>query len=120
MRTKDGLVSFYGTNPAPSAHPQYPVAPVGDPAVTSRPDRAADIFEWRLTLTLDPFGNRIEYLYDVVLNAPFLKPRRNMDQQIVDKAPHRWKHTPQRRVNQVENIFRARPFGQDSLDKARF
>src|SRR5262249_52839365 len=58
VRTKDGLVSFYGTNPAPSAHPRYAVAPPSDPAVIARPARATDIFEWRLTLTLDPFGNR--------------------------------------------------------------
>jgi RHS repeat-associated protein len=64
LRTKDGHRSFYGTNPAPSAHPQYDIAPASDPAVIARPGRAADIFEWRLTLTLDPFGNRIEYLYD--------------------------------------------------------
>src|SRR5262245_22011524 len=64
VRTKDGLVSFYGTNPVSSMHPQYAVAPPSDPAVSSRPSRAADIFEWRLTLTLDPFCNRIEYLYD--------------------------------------------------------
>ena len=31
----------------------------------SRPRRATDIFEWRLTLTQDSFGNRIEYLYDI-------------------------------------------------------
>ena len=37
---------------------------MNDPAVTSRPGRIADIFEWHLTLTLDPFGNRIEYLYE--------------------------------------------------------
>src|SRR5579864_2487300 len=65
VRTKDGLVSFYGTNPAPSAHPRYAVAPASDPAVIARPDRAPDIFAWHLTLTLDPFGNRIEYLYDI-------------------------------------------------------
>jgi len=45
-------------------HPHYAAAPASDPAVISRLGRAADIFEWRLTLTLDPFGNRIEYLYD--------------------------------------------------------
>src|SRR5215470_6647517 len=64
VRSKDGLVSFYGTNPAPFLQPRYAVAPPGDPAVISRPGRATDVFEWRLTLTLDPFGNRIEYLYD--------------------------------------------------------
>jgi len=64
VRTKDGYINFYGTNPAPSMHPRYMVAATTDPAVTSRPDRDTDIFGWRLTLALDPFGNRIEYLYD--------------------------------------------------------
>ena len=54
VRTKEGLVNFYGSHPASAS----------DPAVTSRPDRAVDIFEWCPTLTLDPFENRIEYRYE--------------------------------------------------------
>jgi hypothetical protein len=65
VRSKDGLVSYYGTNPAAGEHPQYPPpAPTArDPAASTRPDLLGDIFRWNLTLTKDPFGNRIEYLY---------------------------------------------------------
>jgi RHS repeat-associated protein len=66
VRTKDGLVSYYGTNPLTSEHPRYPGGSTGpeDCAIVSKPNHSTDIFSWRLTLTKDPFGNRIEYLYD--------------------------------------------------------
>src|ERR1700733_9142878 len=54
------------------------------------------------------------------LNAPFLEPGGNMDQQIVDKTSDRREHSPRRRVNQVEDILRATPFRQDSVDKPSF
>lgn len=54
VRSKDGLISFYGT-PESAGH---------DPAVVSDPSDRTKIFEWKLTLTLDPFGNRIEYEYE--------------------------------------------------------
>ena len=54
------------------------------------------------------------------LNAPFLEPGRNMDQQIVNEAPDRREHSPRRRVNQVENILRPGPFRQDPVDKRLF
>lgn len=57
VRSKDGLISRYGT-PPPSQ---------SDPAVVRQPKDAPTgrdrIFAWKLTLTTDPFGNRIEYLY---------------------------------------------------------
>jgi RHS repeat-associated protein len=66
MRTRDGRTSYYGTHPASSERPRYPpgTPDAGDRANLAKPDRATDIFAWRLTLTRDPFGNRIEYLYD--------------------------------------------------------
>ena len=68
VRTKDGLVSYYGTNSAEGEHPAYGPAVESDPATTCRPDAGpADlpsVFAWNLTLTKDPFGNRIEYLYE--------------------------------------------------------
>jgi RHS repeat-associated protein len=66
VRTKDGLVSYYGTNPDAGEHPQYPAGATAErePATVARPDRPQDIFRWHLTLTKDPFGNRIEYLYE--------------------------------------------------------
>lgn len=63
VRSKDGLTSFYGTPP-----PDPRALEWSDPSVIRKskiletdPDR---IFAWKLTLTKDPFGNRIEYLYD--------------------------------------------------------
>jgi RHS repeat-associated protein len=63
----DGLTSYYGPNPADQAdyHPDF--TPRTSPATISRPKSSAKatdrIFAWKLTLTKDSFGNRIEYLY---------------------------------------------------------
>ncbi len=38
----------------------------------------------------------------LALNAPFLEPRGNMDQQIINETPYRGQHAARRRVNQVE------------------
>ena len=67
VRTRDGRTSYYGTHPVPSERPRYPpgTPDAGDRAHVATPQRATDIFAWRLTLTRDPFGNRIEFLYDV-------------------------------------------------------
>jgi RHS repeat-associated protein len=54
VRTKDGLVSVYGT---PSSVPN-------DPAVIANPDDGSQIFQWKLTETKDPFGNTIRYEYE--------------------------------------------------------
>ena len=63
VRSKEGLVSFYGTNP--DDKPLYPQDSQvsDDPAVIAKPGSGKRIFSWKLTLTKDPFGNRIEYLY---------------------------------------------------------
>jgi len=53
VRSKDGLVSLYGT----------PVAAGGDPAVVADPAVRTKIFCWKLAQTADPFGNRIDYQY---------------------------------------------------------
>ncbi len=54
VRSKDGLVSLYGT----------PGTAGRDPAVIADPLDRAKVFAWKLTQTLDPFGNRIEYEYE--------------------------------------------------------
>jgi RHS repeat-associated protein len=54
VRSKDGLVSVYGT---PGASPD-------DPAVIANPENRAEIFNWKLTRTTDPFGNTIQYEYE--------------------------------------------------------
>ena len=53
VRSKDGLVSYYGTSEAAGQ----------DPAVVADPDDQTKVFAWKLTRTEDPFGNRIEYAY---------------------------------------------------------
>ncbi|MGA9767845.1 MAG: SpvB/TcaC N-terminal domain-containing protein [Blastocatellia bacterium] len=57
VRSKNGLVSFYGTpGAATDAEP--------DPATIADPDNPKHIFTWKLTRTVDTFGNRIDYLYE--------------------------------------------------------
>ncbi|MGH8068935.1 MAG: SpvB/TcaC N-terminal domain-containing protein [Candidatus Entotheonellia bacterium] len=58
VRSKDGLVSFYGTERHAAAHPDWQ-----DPAVVADPADSTKIFAWKLTCTRDPFGNRIAYEY---------------------------------------------------------
>lgn len=67
VRSKDGLISYYGDNPSdqPTYHPDFQIpntpATIAKPKISpADPER---IFAWKLTLTKDPFGNRIEYLY---------------------------------------------------------
>lgn len=58
VRTKDGLTSIYGTpGPTPERLEDDRRAVVANPA-----DRRK-VFAWRLTQTVDPFGNRIVYDY---------------------------------------------------------
>jgi RHS repeat-associated protein len=54
VRSKDGLVSQYGT----------PVSAGNDPAAIAKPTDRTRLFGWKLTRTTDPFGNRIDYLYE--------------------------------------------------------
>ncbi|HEY5742207.1 MAG TPA: SpvB/TcaC N-terminal domain-containing protein, partial [Terrimicrobiaceae bacterium] len=54
VRSKDGLVSVYGT----------PLSIQNDPAVVANPENRSDIFNWKLTETKDPFGNAIRYDYE--------------------------------------------------------
>lgn len=54
VKSKDGLVSLYGT----------PGATGKDPAAVANPTHRSHIFTWKLTRTTDPFGNRIDYLYE--------------------------------------------------------
>ena len=54
VRSKDGLLSLYGT---PQSFPN-------DPATIANPENRSEIFNWKLTETRDPFGNRIRYDYE--------------------------------------------------------
>lgn len=71
VERRDGLVSTYGTR-RPAAAPADWV----DPAAVVDPDDATHVFAWKLTSTVDPFGNRIEYAY-----------RRDASR---DDGPHHW------------------------------
>ncbi len=76
VRSKDGLVSIYGT-PATRG--------TGDPAAIGRNPR--DKFAWKLTETRDPFGNRIVYTYGA-------------DQG--DDGPHTWSQPKLERIEYAE------------------
>ena len=54
VKSKDGLVSFYGTEASFGT----------DPAAIADPSDRTKVFAWKLTRTEDPFGNRIEYEYE--------------------------------------------------------
>jgi RHS repeat-associated protein len=53
VKSKDGLVSIYGTRNSKG----------GDPGAIYDPEVTDNIFSWKLTKTRDPFGNRIVYTY---------------------------------------------------------
>ena len=61
VATKDGLISRYGT-PRPVNAPHD----WADPAIVANPNpwRRSFIAAWKLTETVDPFGNRIVYEYE--------------------------------------------------------
>jgi RHS repeat-associated protein len=80
--SKDGLVSFYGTQRPDGAELDWQ-----DPAVVADPDNRTRIFCWRLALTVDPFGNRIEYEYD---------------RELGNDGPHRWDELYLRRIRYVD------------------
>lgn len=54
VRSKDGLMSFYG----------MPSTADSDLAVVANPANRSQVFAWKLARTIDPFGNRIDYVYE--------------------------------------------------------
>jgi Salmonella virulence plasmid 65kDa B protein. len=62
VRSKDGLVSFYGTDPR--ERPTDAGSDWQDSAVVADPSNRDKIFSWNLTKTEDPFGNKIIYEYE--------------------------------------------------------
>jgi RHS repeat-associated protein len=54
VRSKDGLLSLYGT----------PASAGSDSAAVADPQNRTKIFAWKLSATVDTFGNRIEYEYE--------------------------------------------------------
>ncbi len=59
VRSKDGLVSWYGTPQARASDSRR----FGDPAACVNPAYRTAAFEWKLSRTEDLFGNRIDYTY---------------------------------------------------------
>ncbi|MFH0341567.1 MAG: SpvB/TcaC N-terminal domain-containing protein [Chromatiales bacterium] len=100
VRSKDGLVSFYGT-PRPDTAAQG----CSDPAVIRDPDplKRQHIFAWKLTLTTDPFGNRIEYLYEW--------------DSVQTDGPHHW---DQRYLSEIRYVDYGDPADPQFLVKVRF
>jgi RHS repeat-associated protein len=68
VRSKDGLVSYYGTPELPANGDET----WQDPAVIANPADYSNIFSWSLTQTRDPFGNVIVYDYarDTGIDGP--------------------------------------------------
>ncbi len=54
VKSKDGLISIYGT----------PNSKGIDPGAIYDPEANDNIYSWKLTETKDPFGNRIVYIYE--------------------------------------------------------
>lgn len=81
VRSKDGLISWYGTPGALGTS-----ATGGDPAVTANPENRNSIFAWHLTKTEDPFGNVILYHYtrELVINPK----GRSYDQVYLDSIEY--------------------------------
>lgn len=65
VRSKDGLVSYYGTPDAfGSAQSSGSGQSIEDPCVIANPENRNSIFAWCLSKTVDPYGNEIIYEYD--------------------------------------------------------
>ncbi len=82
VESKDGLVSEYGTVPFASGNDD-----VVTTAIIADPTNRSKIFAWKLTRTLDPFGNRIEYEYERDQSA---------------EGPHHWDQLYLKRIRYVD------------------
>ena len=63
VRSKDGLVSYYGTPKT-----DWGIGVSEDPCIIASPENRRDIFAWHLSKTVDTFGNHILYTYERDLN----------------------------------------------------
>jgi uncharacterized protein RhaS with RHS repeats len=77
VRSKDGLVSIYGT----------PEMAGSDPAVVGSPSNRRQVAAWKLTQTHDPFQNRIAYQY--------LRDTANL-------TPHHWDQLYPRQIQYID------------------
>jgi hypothetical protein len=90
VRSKDGLTSRNGTPRPAQAAPDW-----RDPAAISDPADPSRVFAWQLSVTTDPFGNRIEYSYE-------------RDRNAVD-GPHRWDQLRLSEIRYVDHGDRLNP-----------
>ena len=79
VRSKNGLLSVYGT----------PRSFLNDPAAIANPENRSEIFNWKLTETRDPFGNRIHYDYE---------------RDSGDTADHLWDQLCLRQISYVDYV----------------
>lgn len=77
VRSKDGFRSYYGT----------PASMGTDPAVIADTIDRTNIFAWKLTHTLDPFDNRIEYEYE---------------RDSAEEGPHHWDQLYLKRIRYAD------------------
>ena len=77
VRSKDGLISLYGT-PGTAGH---------DPAVVADLADRTKVFAWKLTHTADPFGNCIVYEYA---------------RDLGEDGPHHWDQLYLQRIRYVD------------------
>jgi hypothetical protein len=89
VRSKDGLLTRYGTPRPAGADPAWQ-----DPATVSDPVDPARVFGWRITQTQDPLGNLIRYDY---------QPDRGQDNG------HTWDHPLLSRISYADYGDRADP-----------
>jgi RHS repeat-associated protein len=83
VRSKDGLVSYYGEELLPitvagDTPTAPPVANTANTAIIADPFYPANVFGWHLTRTVDPFGNEIRYRYE---------------RESVTEGPHQYEQT---------------------------
>ena len=94
-----------------------PAALGSDPAAIADPSDRTNVFAWKLTLTEDPFGNRIEYEYERVCEGTTEPGRLRPDFSFIspDGDVIVWEHLGM--VN-LKNAFWRRVSGPEAEDVA--
>jgi len=96
VRSRDGTVSRYGSEPAPAAS-------WTDPAVVADPQDTERRHAWKLTETRDPFGNQVRFDY--------------IRDSVREDGPHRWDQVYLSQIRYVDYGNTANP---DFLVHVRF
>lgn len=89
VRTRDGLVTLYGTPRPADADASW-----RDPAVAADPADPSRIFAWRITQTRDLLGNLVRYEYTADEGEDY---------------PHRWRHPLLTSISYADYGDRAAP-----------